>query len=189
MEENNPIIEFVGTYVGKELRREYPLKDKVTKQPLLDANGKQMMGKVFGLKVKKNPQDIYPRSFTIFSTTKGFNTITEGDMVKLGYVEKDFVNKDGVQCKSYNVLWIGKTDDVPVQAEKDDNIVEQIVEFEESYFEMVQAHNEQQTKEGKPLLVPNACHMLGTFMLSTRPETYESLVKLFKEIMVRRGFE
>ena len=102
-------IEHVGIYIGKEFRREFDMKDD-KKELLKDAEGKQVKGKIYGLTLKEKTDDQYGKSFTIFSTTKGFDTIEEGDKVKLGYVVKTFTGKHG-EGKSNNVIYIGKTED------------------------------------------------------------------------------
>ena len=101
MKMTDDLLEYIGIYVGKEYRRTITNKK--------DGSEK----KIFGLKVKSDPNQQYGKSFTIFEGCKGFDTITEGDMVKLGYVVNEFTTQSGKACKSHTVLWIGKTDSKP----------------------------------------------------------------------------
>lgn len=100
-EKKQELIEFIGIYTGREYRRDYTTKAGKT-------------GKVYGLKVKESPEAQFAKGFTAYSSTKGIDTISEGDWVKLGFVMETFTRQNGEPGTSHKVLWIGKTDNRPI---------------------------------------------------------------------------
>ena len=102
-------IEHVGIYMGKIFRKNYNKKDE-NKELLKDAEGKQVLGKIYGITLKEKIEDEFGKSFTVFDNTTGLDTIEEGNKVKLGQVVKEFIGKHG-PGKSHNVIFIGKTED------------------------------------------------------------------------------
>lgn len=97
------MLQHIGIYIGKTFRRNFDRK-------LEDGTVQKDGGKIFGITLKEKVEDEYGRSFTIFDNTKGFDTIEEGDKIKLGYVIKEFTGKHG-PGKSNTVQWVGKTED------------------------------------------------------------------------------
>jgi len=151
----------VGLYAGKEYRRKFEK----------EVDGNKVEVKVYGIKIKQSEQQQFGKSFTIFSTTKGFDTIEEGDWVKLGYVVNEFERKDGQKGTSHLILWIGKTEDRPEETTKIN--LSNFDDFKTAYLSAMKEGNKE----------PDSVHMLGSYIATYEADKYKELMKKCNEAL------
>ena len=159
-EEKSEMLIHEGIYCGKEFRREFKKKNE---------KGEEISGKIYGIKIKDNMEQQFGKSFTIFSTTKGFGTYEEGDRVKLGYVVNEFTNKNGQLSKSHVVLWIGKATDQATQTKLTNLSLQNFDTFKVIYMKAMGGKNF------------DAVHMLGSYIATYETERVAELLQKCKE--------
>ena len=100
-ENKQPLNEYTGTYIGKEFVRSG------------ESNGKQWT--MYKVMFKENVTDQYPKKFSCFGSAKGFETLQEGEVYKLGYSEQtSFNNKVNKNITYKTAVWFGKPSNTQV---------------------------------------------------------------------------
>lgn len=152
-EEKKDMLKLQGFFIGKEF-----VKKGTT-------NGKDWTKYV--LLVKSKMEDQYPKRIAMFGGCKGFDDITEGDFISVGYVlsEPYYSDKAKKKIQSKTALWVGKSDETKQESATDNPQIANKPDlstfdaFKAKYMELVE----------KAQIKPNAVHMLGSWV-----STYES---------------
>lgn len=163
MSEENPTMVYGGQYVGREFRREYATKEGTK-------------GKVFGIKVRGNPNSQFPKGFTAFDpSTKGLSDIQEGDWVKVLYKESHFTNSKGQASKSNVCNFIVKVTEEEAKKLAQEASAGSISKSEinmEKFDEFASAYKEAVKKKG---MEPNEYHLMGSYLAKFAPGLVDGL--------------
>ncbi len=164
-ENNEEKLNLRGYFIGKEFV-------KAGKA----ASGKDW--KMYKLLVKENMEQQYPKKFTMFEGLKGFDGISEGDYVNVGYVLSDpfeITLGDGMKktIQSKKAIWISKSDANQQQTIQQSAAPTKPKIDIDKFLDM---YDEKASPEDR-----NINHCIGTFVRTHFPEDVKEVIDKYND--------
>ncbi len=168
-EDKKEMLKLQGFYVGKEFIKKG------------NKNGKDWS--MFKLLVKEKMEDKFSKKITMFQGLKGFEEITEGDFISVGYVlsepyeiTTDKGEKKMIQSKT--ALWVGKSDEnaqnTTTEPQQPTTQPSQTANKPDlSNFDVFKAKYMELVKNAQ--IKPSAIHMLGSWINSNEKDRVTEL--------------